>query len=93
MTNQPTVAEIMKRDRVSYLTALKMVQSGAPQKEKVHVEMWAVVFPDGRIITGSDMHDADHAWTVALGWPAQEEIVEAKKKGAFAVKATLHYEH
>ncbi len=55
-------------------------------------DMWAVVFPDGRIVTGSDIQSEDDAWRIALGWPGSEEIQDAKWRGAFAVKARLYYD-
>ena len=54
-------------------------------------DMWAVLFSDGRIVTGSDMETEDDAWRIALGWPGPEEIEDAKLRGAFAVKARLRY--
>lgn len=53
--------------------------------------MWAVVFPDGHIVTGSDLQTEEDAWRIALGWPSLEEIDEAIKRGAFAVKSRLCY--
>ena len=53
--------------------------------------MWAVVFPDGHIVTGSDFKTEADAWRIALGWPVQEEIDAAMKRGVFAVKAQLRY--
>ena len=53
--------------------------------------MWAVVFPDGHIVTGSDFKTEADAWRIALGWPGQEEINAAMKRGVFAVFAQLRY--
>jgi hypothetical protein len=54
--------------------------------------MWAVVMVDGSIVTGSDFRNEADAWRVALGWPDEEEIAEAKKRGAFSVLGTFSYE-
>ena len=54
-------------------------------------DMWAVVFPDGRIVTGSDLKAESDAWRIALGWPGPEEIEDAKQRGAFTAKARLRY--
>ena len=57
----------------------------------IYRDMWAVVFPDGHIVTGSDLQTEADAWRIALGWPGPEEIDAAMKRGAFAVKARLRY--
>jgi hypothetical protein len=57
----------------------------------IYRDMWAVVFPDGHIVTGSDLQTEADAWRIALGWPGPEEIEEARQRGAFAVKARLRY--
>lgn len=57
----------------------------------VHRHVWAIVFPNGRIITGTDLEDEDHAWEIAMGWPHADEIEEQKKLGTFAAKAVLTY--
>ena len=54
-------------------------------------DMWAVVFPDGHIVTGSDLKTEDDAWRIALGWPGPEEIEDNKQRGVFSVKARLRY--
>lgn len=58
---------------------------------EVSLEMWAVVFPDGRIVTGSDLETEEDAWRVALGWPTPAEIFHAKETGVIAVKAKLSW--
>lgn len=68
------------------------VWSNDAAKETVTREMWAVVLPDGHIVTGSDLNTEERAWTIALGWPGEAEIEHEKKRGAFAVKATLTYQ-
>ena len=67
--------------------------SGSPQApcSAVYRDMWAVVFPDGQIVTGSDLKTESDAWRIALGWPHPSEIEYAKKRGVFAVKARLRY--
>jgi hypothetical protein len=30
-----------------------------------------------------------HAWSIALGWPSDEEITEAKAAGWYAAEATI----
>ena len=85
-----TVAELMRRDRCSYLTAVERLKN-EPQQTTIRRKMWAVVFPDGRIVTGSDLHSEADAWSTALGWPTEAEIEDAKKRGAVAVEATLSY--
>lgn len=57
----------------------------------VYRDMWAVVFPDGLIVTGSDLQTEADAWRIALGWPGESEIEDAKQRGAFAVKSRLRY--
>ncbi len=57
----------------------------------IYRDMWAVVFPHGHIVTGSDLTTEADAWRIALGWPGREEIEDAMKRGAFAVKARLRY--
>ncbi|MFM7010061.1 MAG: hypothetical protein ACKO0Z_12150 [Betaproteobacteria bacterium] len=57
----------------------------------IYRDMWAVVFPDGHIVTGSDLQTEADAWRIALGWPGPEEIEDVMKRGAFAVKARLRY--
>jgi len=56
------------------------------------VKMWAIIFPTGYIVTGSDLQSEADAWRVALGWPDTEEIEAQKKRGTRAVLATLTYE-
>lgn len=60
---------------------------------EVTCEMWAIVFPHGRIITGSACTSEEEAWQIALGWPCkpEEDIPRFKARGAFAVKARLTY--
>lgn len=71
----------------------------APEAKKpspgsvIHVlDMWAIVFPNGQIVTGSECQTEDDAWWIALGWPSPEDVEDAKRTGAFAVKATLQFE-
>ena len=57
----------------------------------VYRDMWAVIFPDGHIVTGSDLQTEEDAWKIALGWPGPSEIEHEKAKGAFAQKVRLRY--
>ena len=57
----------------------------------VYRDMWAIVFPDGHIVTGSDLQSEADAWRIALGWPGPDEIEHAKRQGTFAVKSRLRY--
>jgi hypothetical protein len=57
----------------------------------IYRDMWAVVFPGGHIVTGSDLQTEADAWRVALGWPGPDEIEDTKRRGAFAVNARLRY--
>jgi hypothetical protein len=57
----------------------------------VYRDMWAVIFQDGHIVTGSDLQTEEDAWKIALGWPGPSEIEHEKAKGAFAQKVRLRY--
>lgn len=90
MTNDPAENHIAD--------ASKMVpENGQPGSlglaagSAVYRDMWAIVFPDGHIVTGSDLQSEADAWHIALGWPGPEEIDHAKRQGAFAVKSRLRY--
>jgi hypothetical protein len=51
------------------------------------ISMWAIVWPNGRCVTGDDFQDEDRAWQIALGWPGPDEIEHAKNhEGARAVR-------
>lgn len=62
-----------------------------PAPSQLYRDMWAIVFPDGHIVTGSDLQSEADAWRIALGWPGPDEIEHAKRQGAFAVKSCLRY--
>jgi hypothetical protein len=51
--------------------------------------IWAVVWPDGRILADSTFKDEAHAWQIALGWPDDVEIEIAKRQGCRALLVTL----
>lgn len=53
------------------------------------IETWAIVFPNNRVVADCDFMDEAHAWTVALGWPSDEEIEDAKRKGYRAMLLTI----
>lgn len=71
-----------------------MLESEAASPEEGRAEMWAIIFPFGRIITGSACITEAEAWRIALGWPCQEEedIARFKSRGAYATKATLTWQ-
>lgn len=48
--------------------------------------MWAIVWPDGGVLADSNFRDEAHAWTIALGWPSDEEIADAKARGYKALQ-------
>jgi len=75
---------------MSTLTANPRSSSPSPSSA-IYRDMWAVVFPYGYIVTGSELITEADAWRIALGWPGQKEIDDAIKLGAFAVKARLRY--
>lgn len=50
---------------------------------------WAVEDPEGRVLADSTFRDEAHAWQVALGWPSQDEIDHAKKRGYKAYLAEI----
>lgn len=55
-----------------------------------HVKpVWAIVWPDGRILADSTFKDEDHAWQIALGWPDDVEIEMAKRQGYAALQVTV----
>ena len=51
---------------------------------------WSVLQADGRIYWLGLARDEKQAWTIALGWPDDKEIAEAKADGmkATAVRIT-----
>ena len=69
----------------------ELARSDAGRSSAIYRDMWAVVFPDGHIVTGSDLQTEADAWRIALGWPGPEEIDAALKRGVFAVKSRLRY--
>lgn len=60
--------------------------------EAYRMEMWALVFPDGRIVTGSDVDTEEAAWSIGLGWPGPAEIEHAKAEGIIAVKGQFTWQ-
>jgi hypothetical protein len=59
-------------------------------KKTRHV--WTAILHDGTLIADSSFSDEAHAWQVALGWPSDEEIAEAKRLVDRVVRATITYE-
>jgi hypothetical protein len=51
--------------------------------------IWAIIWPDGKILADSDFKDEAHAWHIALGWPDDKEIAIAKRKGFKARKVRI----
>lgn len=51
-------------------------------------ETWVVVAPDGLYWVGLACDEAD-AWRVALRWPLDDEVREAKLHGWYAAKAQI----
>ena len=49
---------------------------------------WVVVAPSGVHWLGQASDEAQ-AWTVALGWPDDEEVAEHKRDGWYAAQATV----
>ena len=50
---------------------------------------WGWIRPDGSFVVDSQMEDEGHCWQLALGWPAQEEIDNAKRTGWTVCKFTV----
>ena len=49
---------------------------------------WVLVAPHGVYYVG--LHDCEASvWRVALGWPSNEEIVQAKRDGWYTSEATI----
>ena len=42
---------------------------------------WAFVSGDGSMTADSGFTSPDAAWKIGLGWPDEEDIQEAKKRG------------
>jgi len=59
--------------------------------DPVYVDMWALIFPDGRVITGTDLIKECDAWRVGLGWPTAAEVESAKAEGIFSQKIKARY--
>lgn len=73
------------------ITAAELRASMERELAQEYKTMWAVIFPDGRVVTGSDCNSEEAAWRIALGCPGDLEIEDAKQSGVRAVKATLRY--
>lgn len=54
------------------------------------VTAWAVEDPEGRVLADSTFRDEAHAWQVALGWPSEQEIAHAKRRGYRAYLAEIY---
>ena len=51
------------------------------EKGRLARQAWGVIRPDGSVLVDSHFKNEANAWQVALGWPDDEEIEEAKAKG------------
>lgn len=58
-------------------------------KDHRSTSSWAFVKPDGHILVDSSFTDEAHAWQVGLGWPSEEEIADAKKRGFRVIQVTV----
>lgn len=54
------------------------------------MKVWAMIYPDGKILADSTFRDEAHVWRIGLGWPDKEEIEAAKKKGHRAEQVEIH---
>jgi hypothetical protein len=52
-------------------------------------DLWAYIDEAGRILADSTFTDESEAWRVALGWPADAEVVEAKARGCRVVRVRI----
>ncbi|MDD5688511.1 MAG: hypothetical protein PHE88_11850 [Elusimicrobia bacterium] len=58
-------------------------------KDRKITQAWAIIKPNGDILLDSDFANESHAWQIALGWPSDDEIAEAKNNGYRAVFAAV----
>lgn len=54
------------------------------------MKVWAMIYPDGKILADSNFRDEAHVWRIGLGWPDKEEIENAKNKGYRAEPVEVH---
>ena len=59
------------------------------EKGRLARQSWCVIRPDGSVLVDSHFKNEANAWQVALGWPDDEEIEEAKTKGYRAAVVTI----
>ena len=59
------------------------------EKGRLARQSWCVIRPDGSVLVDSHFKNEANAWQVALGWPDDEEIEEAKAKGYRAAVVTI----
>ena len=62
------------------------------RKPDQHMFPYVVVAPEGVHWLGLCMDEA-HAWEIALGWPAEEDITECKRSGWYCARATLTWKN
>jgi len=53
------------------------------------LECWAYISPTGNVIADSTFESEAVAWRIGLGWPDEEEIQRAKKRGARVVRVKI----
>ena len=58
-------------------------------KTAMIVSSWAAVWPDGTILVDNRFLNESDTWKIALGWPDDKEIEEAKKRGMRVCKVTV----
>lgn len=63
-------------------------KTGTAENRKI-TQAWAIIKPNGDILLDSSFANEAHAWQIALGWPSDQEIDEAKKNGYRAVFAAV----
>ena len=50
---------------------------------------WAIIKPDGNVVADSTFDSEHAAWFVVLGWPSDDEIEDAKRRGFRAARVTV----
>lgn len=52
-------------------------------------QSWALIKPDGHILLDSQFETDADAWQIGLGWPREDEIEDAKKRGYRVVRVSV----
>ena len=55
-------------------------------------ELWAIIWPEGDIVTGMDCTTEKRAWERSLYNWRESEIERSKKRGFRTIKVTLNWE-